>query len=91
MRINKVTHVPLAITKNSILNYKIENTIGEGTFGKVKLGYHILTNQPVAVKILEKVKIQDKEDYERITREINFLKKMKHQNIINIYEVKCPY
>ena len=34
--------------------YIIKKTIGEGTFGKVKLGIHIPTNEKVAIKILEK-------------------------------------
>ena len=38
-----------------------------------KLGIHIPTDEQVAIKILEKDKIQDKEDFERISREINFL------------------
>jgi len=28
-------------------DYKIENTIGEGTFGKVKLATHLKTNKKV--------------------------------------------
>jgi len=35
----------------------LNKTIGKGTFGKVKLGVHNLTNEKVAVKILEKDKI----------------------------------
>ncbi len=38
-----------------------------------KLGIHIPTDEQVAIKILEKDKIQDKEDLERISQEINFL------------------
>ena len=38
-----------------------------------KLGIHIPTDEKVTIKILEKDKIQDKEDFERISREINFL------------------
>jgi hypothetical protein len=33
---------------NVIGNYSLEKTIGEGTFGKVKLGYHIPTGEKVA-------------------------------------------
>lgn len=29
-------------------------TLGEGTFGKVKMASHILTGEKVAIKILEK-------------------------------------
>ena len=47
--------------KNSTIvgNYKMEKTIGEGTFGKVKLAVHIPTEEQVAIKILEKSKIHD--------------------------------
>ena len=57
------------LKKQIIGNYRIEKTIGEGTFGKVKLGIHIPTEEKVAIKILEKDKIQDREDLERISRE----------------------
>ena len=33
-------------------NGTVGKTIGEGTFGKVKVGTHILTGEKVAVKIL---------------------------------------
>jgi serine/threonine protein kinase len=39
------------------------------------------------VKILEKEKIKDKKDVERITREIKILKKVRHPNVIQLYEV----
>ena len=71
----------------TIDNFKIEKTIGEGTFGKVKIGIHIPTGEKVAIKILEKDKIQDNEDLERITREIKYLKILKHPNIIQIFQI----
>ena len=45
----------------------------------------------VAVKILEKEKINDQKDVERITREIKILKKVRHPNVIQLYEVKPVY
>ena len=45
------------------------------------------TNEKVAIKILEKDKILEPEDLERLNREITILKKLNHQNIIKIYEV----
>lgn len=62
-------------------------TIGEGTFGKVKVGTHILTGEKVAVKILEKSKIKDVADVERVAREIHILKLIRHPNIIQLYEI----
>ena len=56
--------------------------MGQGTFGKVRIGTHTITNEMVAIKILEKDKIKDKADVERVTREINILKKVRHPNVI---------
>lgn len=41
----------------------------------------------MAIKILEKDRIKDKGDVERVTREINILKKVRHPNVIQLYEV----
>ena len=38
-------------------NYEMGKSIGEGTFGKVKLAKHRITGENVAVKILVKEKI----------------------------------
>lgn len=68
-------------------NYVIGKTIGEGTFGKVKLGIHTLTGEKVAVKILQKDKIKENADVERVTREIFILKLIRHPHIIQLYEI----
>jgi 5'-AMP-activated protein kinase catalytic alpha subunit len=73
--------------QQSIGNYEIGKTIGRGTFGKVKLGTHKLTTEKVAVKILEKDRIKDVSDVERVAREIHILKLIRHPNIIQLYEV----
>lgn len=62
-------------------------TIGEGTFGKVKLGTHILTGERVAVKVLEKERIVDTADVERVAREIHILKLIRHPHMIQLYEI----
>lgn len=43
--------------------------------------------QQVAIKILEKSKIKDQADVRRVNREIKILKKARHGNIIQLYEV----
>lgn len=75
-------------TKNIVGNYRLEHTLGTGTFGKVKLGIHLPTNEKVAVKILEKSKITEKDDLNRVMREMKFLKTLDHMNIIKIFEVR---
>lgn len=67
--------------------YILGKSIGEGTFGKVKQGMHILTGEKVAVKILEKDKIQDVADVERVAREIHILKIVRHPNVVQLYEI----
>ena len=71
--------------------YDLGKTIGEGTFGKVKVANHILTGEKVAIKILEKSKIADVSDVERVAREIHILKLIRHPNIIQLYEVERHY
>jgi len=67
--------------------YYMGKTIGEGTFGKVKLGTHSLTGEKVAIKILEKERIKDTADVERVAREIHILQLIRHPNIIQLYEI----
>jgi 5'-AMP-activated protein kinase catalytic alpha subunit len=75
------------INSRCIGHYTVGRNIGEGTFGKVKAGTHNVTGEKVAIKILEKDRIKDKGDVERVTREINILKKVRHPNVIQLYEV----
>lgn len=68
--------------ERKIGQYILGKTIGEGTFGKVKIGLHILTKAKVAVKILEKCKINDVADVERVSREIHILKIVQHPHVV---------
>ena len=61
-----------------ISHFLVDKTLGEGTFGKVKLGIHLITKEKVAIKILEKNKITNQQDIDMITREIKILKKIRH-------------
>ena len=67
-------------------NYILSDQIGTGTFSKVTKAIHILTGEKVAVKILDKSKIKDSIDIERISREIEILKSISHPNIAQLYE-----
>ncbi|KAK2962642.1 putative serine/threonine protein kinase [Blattamonas nauphoetae] len=68
-------------------NYLLGKTIGFGSFGKVKLSTHTITGEKVAAKILDKERIHDIADMERITREINVMKLLNHPNVVKLYEV----
>jgi 5'-AMP-activated protein kinase catalytic alpha subunit len=71
----------------NIGHFILKEKLGEGTFGKVRLGTHILTGEKVAVKILEKSKILGQDDKTRVEREIKILKCLRHPNIIQLYSV----
>lgn len=73
--------------ENTIGHYSIGATIGQGTFGKVKVAEEVLTGEKVAVKILEKAKICEKDDLERVVREIGVLKVLRHPHIAQLYEI----
>ena len=76
------TELNLKPHERKIGQYILGKTIGEGTFGKVKIGQHILTKTRVAVKILEKSKIVDVADVERVSREIHILKIVQHPHVV---------
>ncbi|KAJ7969520.1 Non-specific serine/threonine protein kinase [Quillaja saponaria] len=71
----------------SLRNYKLGKTLGVGCFGKVKSAEHALTGHTVAIKIFKRSNIKDKEMEEKVRREINILRFLKHPHIIRLYEV----
>ncbi|KAJ3410388.1 MAP/microtubule affinity-regulating kinase 3 [Chytridiales sp. JEL 0842] len=68
-------------------NYRVDKTIGQGTYGKVKLGVHVQTGEKVAIKVIEKAQIQSSKQVARLQREIRFLKLLHHPHIVKVYDV----
>ncbi|KAG7662808.1 uncharacterized protein J8A68_003662 [[Candida] subhashii] len=71
-------------------NYILGSTLGEGEFGKVKLGWRKDGKHPsqVAIKLIKRSSIiKDSESEIKIHREINSLKLLNHPNIVNLVEV----
>ena len=68
-------------------HYKLGRDLGKGTFGKVKVGTHTLTGEKVAIKVLEKDKIIDVNDVDRVAREIKILKIVRHPVVVQLYEI----
>ena len=68
-------------------NYLIKKTLGQGTFGKVKLGIYLPNKEKVAIKILEKDRIVEKDDEIRVKREFDMLAKFNHPNVILVAEI----
>lgn len=53
----------------------------------MKEAIHTITNEKAAVKVLNKNCIRDDEDRERLLREMEILRKVRHPNIIQLYEI----
>ena len=73
--------------KEECKKFIILGSLGEGSFGKVKEAMHVVTEETIAIKILEKERIKKSEDLIRIKREMNILTKCQHSNIIQLYEI----
>jgi len=67
--------------------YEIGKTLGEGTFGKVKWAVDSTNGQQVAIKILDKDKIQRQNMGAQIKKEISIMKMVRHPNVVKLYEV----
>ncbi|KAI9293588.1 Pkinase-domain-containing protein [Neoconidiobolus thromboides FSU 785] len=77
----------MASSSIQIGNYNVLQTIGEGSFGKVKLAVHSITGHKVALKIINRKKIAHMDMVGRVKREIQYLKLLRHPHIIKLYEV----
>ena len=67
--------------------YEIGRTLGEGTFGKVKYAVNSETAERVAIKILDKERIQQQGMGEQIKKEIAVMKMVKQRHVVNLLEV----
>lgn len=65
--------------------YTIVRTLGEGSFGKVKLAVNQHTGEQVALKIIARKKLISRDMAGRIDREIQYLQLLRHPHIIKLY------
>ena len=81
--------LPSDVIKSNIkkINFKIKRKLGEGNFSTVKLATHSLTDENVAIKILDKTRMTSNQDKERLHRELSILKIMHHNNIVQLYTI----
>lgn len=69
-------------------NYLLGKTIGEGSFARVKQGFHVLTGEKVAVKIIDKKRAhQDKYVARNMRREAKIMQMIRHPHIVQLLEV----
>ena len=65
--------------------YSVKRTLGEGSFGKVKLAVHLVSGQEVALKIISRKKLISRDMAGRVEREIQYLQLLRHPHIIKLY------
>ncbi len=65
--------------------FSYEKIIGVGAYSKVKLAVEKATGKKVAVKIYEKAKLTDPQKFKNVQREIEILKGMTHESVVQFY------
>ncbi|KAK4259574.1 hypothetical protein QN277_005891 [Acacia crassicarpa] len=67
--------------------FEVGKLLGHGTFAKVYFAKNIKTNEGVAIKIIDKEKILKGGLVAHIKREISILRRVRHPNIVQLFEV----
>lgn len=66
--------------------YDLDKTLGRGHFAVVKLARHVFTGEKVAVKVIDKTKL-DSLATGHLFQEVRCMKLVQHPNIVRLYEV----
>ena len=67
-------------------NYELGETLGEGTFGKVRRALHLDSGKSFAIKCLDKQQIEQQNMGAQLKREIAVMKMIRSENIVQFYE-----
>jgi serine/threonine protein kinase len=67
-------------------HYLFLERLGTGTFASVWLAIHTQTRLKAAIKVILKSSVLDEDSVTRFTRELNFLRQMRHPFIVEFYE-----
>eukprot|EP01134_Creolimax_fragrantissima_P001902 CFRG1902T1 len=73
-------------TRYAIGNYALGETLGKGVFSVVKASTHLITGQKVAVKVVDRTKVKEK-DLKTLVREMQVMKLLTNPNIAKLYEI----
>lgn len=67
--------------------FEVGRLLGHGTFAKVYHARNVQTNESVAIKVIDKEKILKVGLMAQIKREISILRRVRHPNIVQLFEV----
>ncbi|XP_073130540.1 CBL-interacting protein kinase 2-like [Henckelia pumila] len=74
--------------KNILMKkYDVGRLLGQGSFAKVYYGRNVKTGQSVAIKVIDKEKVLKIGLMNQTKREISVMGLLKHENIVQFYEV----
>ncbi|VVC36337.1 Hypothetical protein CINCED_3A017004 [Cinara cedri] len=66
--------------------YDLEQTLGKGHFAVVKSARHVFTGEQVAVKVIDKNKLEEV-SRNHLYQEVRCMKLVQHPNVVRLYEV----
>lgn len=66
--------------------YDLQETLGCGHFAVVKVARHVFTGERVAVKVIDKTKL-DEVARAHLIKEVRCMKLVQHPNVVRLYEV----
>ncbi|XP_061449809.1 SNF-related serine/threonine-protein kinase-like isoform X2 [Rhineura floridana] len=66
--------------------YDLERTLGKGHFAVVKLARHVFTGERVAIKVIDKSKLEGGAAAQ-LLQEVRCMKLVQHPNVVRLYEV----
>lgn len=71
--------------------YMVGKVVGVGSYGKVRVAWHRLTESKVAIKTYDKSKLKDPAHWKRVHSEIKIMEQISHPWIARMYEaVETP-
>jgi len=82
---NRIKH-SLKTDKSIAGLYDLERSLGSGHFAVVKLARHVFTGEKVAVKVIDKTKL-DEVAKAHLYQEVRCMKLVQHPNVVRLYEV----
>ena len=86
LNVKSASRLPRAEKLLRVGQYDMEKTLGKGNFAIVRLGIHRMTKTRVAVKVVDKKEL-DPENLMKISREIDIMRQLSHENIIKLYHL----
>lgn len=76
----------LASKKPTLHDYELGSKLGEGAYAIVRQCRHKQTNDKIAMKIYDKIRLNDPIKRRSVSREINLLQRIDHPNIVKFYD-----